>query len=68
MTIAGNFSDLLRALGAEAHALHLSKLDAERGLGDVSIDWVALRPVLVYAAKCVYWWRKCYALGSRFES
>jgi len=48
MTIAGNFSNLLRALGAEAHALHLSKLDAERGLGDLSIDWVALRPVLVY--------------------
>jgi nucleoside-diphosphate-sugar epimerase len=25
-----------------------SKLDAERGLADVSIDWVAMRPVLVY--------------------
>jgi UDP-glucose 4-epimerase len=25
-----------------------SKLEAERGLADVSIDWVALRPVLVY--------------------
>src|SRR6476659_6358483 len=25
-----------------------SKLDAERGLADVDIDWVALRPVLVY--------------------
>jgi nucleoside-diphosphate-sugar epimerase len=25
-----------------------SKLDAERGLADVNIDWVAMRPVLVY--------------------
>ena len=25
-----------------------SKLDAERGLADVHIDWVAMRPVLVY--------------------
>jgi nucleoside-diphosphate-sugar epimerase len=25
-----------------------SKLDAERGLADIHIDWVALRPVLVY--------------------
>jgi UDP-glucose 4-epimerase len=25
-----------------------SKLDAERGLADVDIDWVAMRPVLVY--------------------
>src|SRR3712207_4500344 len=25
-----------------------SKLDAERGLAEVGIDWVALRPVLVY--------------------
>src|SRR5262249_43719072 len=25
-----------------------SKLDAERGLADISIDWVAMRPVLAY--------------------
>jgi nucleoside-diphosphate-sugar epimerase len=43
-------SDVLTEEGVPAptDAYGRSKLDAERGLADLNLDWVALRPVLVY--------------------